>query len=178
MGLASARVGRLTHGALSRDQLDTIVSLCTRAYDEDFASYVASWLGGEHVLLTDGGHLLAHALWIPRPLYREGLKPLVSAYVEAVATDPDHQGRGYAGVVMRAVGDAVQTFEIAALSPSDHGFYARFGWETWRGRLFAVCDGHWTVEEGEEAMILRTPKTPPLDLSADLGIDWRPGEVW
>jgi hypothetical protein len=27
-------------------------------------------------------------------------------------------------------------------------------------------------------LVLPTPLTPPLDLSADISCDWRPGDVW
>jgi aminoglycoside 2'-N-acetyltransferase I len=35
-----------------------------------------------------------------------------------------------------------------------------------------------TPEEDGGILILRTPMTPPLDLTAALSCEWRPGDVW
>lgn len=32
--------------------------------------------------------------------------------------------------------------------------------------------------EDEEVMILRLPRTPPLDRRAALSVEWREGDVW
>jgi hypothetical protein len=56
--------------------------------------------------------------------------------------------------------------------------YARLGWEFWRGPLFIRRAGRLIPTPDEEVMILRLPKTPPLDLEAPLSVEWREGELW
>jgi Predicted acetyltransferase involved in intracellular survival and related acetyltransferases len=125
------------------------------------------------------GHLVSHALWVTRYL-QAGHGPLLrTAYVEAVATDPDYQRRGFATAVMQRLAAEVKDFELAALSPSDPAFYARLGWQLWRGPLFIRTeDGLLASPDEEQVMILRLPRTPLLDLDMPLSAEWRQGELW
>jgi aminoglycoside 2'-N-acetyltransferase I len=154
-----------------------IIALCTRAYEEEFGDILALFDDPTHVVAYLGGELVSHALWIPRTLTYNGA-PLLCAYVEAVATEPRHQGRGYASAVLRALAAAITAYDIGALSPSDPAFYARLGWESWRGPLAAATDAGITPTPGEDVMILRLPKTPPLDLKGTLVAPWRTGDIW
>jgi aminoglycoside 2'-N-acetyltransferase I len=103
-----------------------------------------------------------------------------AAYIELVATDPASQGNGYASMLLRALVSKLTKHDIAGLSPSAESFYARLGWELWRGPLFVRTEaGIESSPEDEEVMILRLPRTPAhLDLDAPLSVEWRPGEVW
>jgi GNAT superfamily N-acetyltransferase len=176
------RIEVLSRGALTPARYDAILALCTRAYEEPFAEYLAPFGDATHVLATVDGELVSHAMWVPRTLTHRGT-PLRCAYVEAVATEPTRQRRGHATRVLRALADAITDFELGALSPSDAAFYARLGWEPWRGPL-AVATGDVasgdavTPTPDEEVMILRLPRTPALDLDGPLVAPWRPGEVW
>ena len=77
-----------------------------------------------------------------RLLHQQGRPPLRAAYVEAVATEPGRERNGYASAAMRVLAGQVWEYELAALSPSDEDFYARLGWESWRGeRLTATGKG-------------------------------------
>ncbi|KPF77775.1 hypothetical protein IP88_05525 [alpha proteobacterium AAP81b] len=154
-----------------------IVDLCSRAYEEDFAPYFAVMPDFVHVCGHIDGVLVAHAGWVTRWLQAGDGALLRTAYVEAVATLPEAQGRGHASAILAALPPHWVTFDIAALSPSDVGFYARFGWEAWRGPLLARRDGVAAMPD-ETAMILRLPRTPDLDIAASLSIEWREGEVW
>ncbi len=156
-----------------------IVALCTRAYEEDFAEILALFADPTHVVGYLGDKLVSHALWIPRTLICDGAA-LRSAYVEAVATEPRHQGRGYASAVLRSLAAAIAAcgYDIGALSPSDPAFYARLGWELWRGPLAVMTADGLVPTPDEQVMVLRLPKTPPLDLHGTLVAPWRPGEVW
>ncbi len=154
-----------------------IVALCTHAYEEEFGEILAQSAEPTHVLGYLSDELVSHALWIPRRLIYNGAA-LRSAYVEAVATEPRYQGRGYASAVLRTLAGAIAAYDIGALSPSDPAFYARLGWELWRGPLAVATDEGIVPTLGENAMILRLPKTPPLDLYGALVAPWRAGEVW
>jgi len=164
---------------LSQAERDEIIQLCTEAYEEDFSDFFRTMPGTTHLLGRVAGRLVSHLAWVTRWLQPEGLPRLETAYIEAVATAPDHQGRGYASQLLREAVRHVQGYELAALSPSEAGFYARLGWALWRGRLgIRTVEGVDPTPEGEEVMILRLTKTPDLDLNAALTAEWREGELW
>ncbi|MDT7933546.1 MAG: GNAT family N-acetyltransferase [Sphingomonadaceae bacterium] len=159
-----------------------IVDATSAAYEEPFAHYFEAMDPVTHVLACAAGRVLAHACWIERWLKQEPDGPLMrTAYIEAVGTRPEAQWRGLASRVLRAAGAAVaaEGFDVAGLSPSDPAFYARLGWELWRGPLHARHeDGTLELVPGEQAMVLRLPRTPPLDLGAALSVEWREDEVY
>ena len=176
----SRRIEVLARAALPAAWYDAVVALCTRAYEEPFAEYLAPLPDGVHALAFDGDAVVSHAMWVDRTLTSEG-RALHTAYVEAVATEPAHERRGHATAVLRALADAIVAsgaYELAVLSPSDRAFYARLGWEPWRGPLLVATDAGVEPTPDEEVMILRLPRTPPLDLDAPLVAPWRTGEVW
>lgn len=156
-----------------------VVSFCTRAFEEDMTPFFETFVGATHVLGSLAGMLVSHALWITRYL-QVGTGPLLrTAYVEAVATDPGYRNRGFASVIMQRLVDEIQDYDLAALSPFSTVYYGRLGWETWRGPLFARTEqGLAPSPDDEEVMILRLPRTTPLDLDAPLSVEWREGDVW
>lgn len=108
---------------------------------------------------------------------------MLSAYVESVATAPDRRAQGLATAVLRRAAEVIAAdhgWELGALSPSDFGFYARLGWELWRGPLaIRRADGIEPTPPDEQVMILRLPRTPPaLITTALLTAEWREGELW
>lgn len=171
------RTAIFARSALSSDQYQEIVALCRRAYDEELSETLAMFTAATHVLGYLGAELVTHALWIPRTLIAGG-QALHTAYVEAVATDPRYQRRGYASTILRAMAVAIIDYDLGALSPSDAAFYARLGWEEWRGPLAAMIDDVVMPTPGETAMILRLPATPLLDLEGTLVAPWRAGDIW
>lgn len=166
--------------ALSSNDLSEILAMNMAAYEEDLAPYLRDCGPGLHVLGRVSGALVTHALIVDRQLQIAGNTPLHAAYIELVATDPPHQGKGYASTLLRALVSQLTNHEIAGLSPSAASFYARLGWERWRGPLLVRTEsGLESSPEDEEVMILRLPRTPAdLDLDAPLSVEWRPGEVW
>jgi aminoglycoside 2'-N-acetyltransferase I len=161
-----------------------IIRLCESAYHEDFSKLFAQFPNSVHVMARDErGVLLSHAEFVPRSLQPAGLPVLRTAYVEAVATAPGEQHKGLATAVLRQLLDVVaadDTWELAALSPSDPGFYERRGWELWRGPLAIRGAGHLEPSpEDEQVMIRRLPRTPAaIDTTALLTAEWRKGELW
>jgi aminoglycoside 2'-N-acetyltransferase I len=163
---------------LNQPERDQIVELCSRTYQEDFSSIVQlPYDHPVHILAYATGTLVSHALWFTRILSYNGL-PLRSAYVEAVATQPAFQGRGYASTVLRNLAGAITSYDIGALSPSDPAFYTRLGWENWRGGLFVATESDSVATPEYRVMILRLPQTPPLDLTGSLCAPWREGDIW
>jgi aminoglycoside 2'-N-acetyltransferase I len=88
-------------------------------------------LGGVHFVLEVDGDIAAHASVVERELHTNGLD-LTTGYVEAVATRPSLQRRGYGSAVMAEVGEYIdRTFRLGrsaqAVARSD-------GWDGWPGR--------------------------------------------
>lgn len=165
--------------ALTTGQRDAIVTLCTQAYEEPFGPYLADIGPGVHLLGRVDGQLVSHVMWVSRTLYVDDARPLQAAYVEAVATLPREQGNGYATRLMHAVPPLIDAYDLGALSPSDEAWYARLGWEMWRGPLSVWRQGMLVATPDDEVMILRLPRTPAvLNVRAPMACDWRPGEVW
>jgi aminoglycoside 2'-N-acetyltransferase I len=170
----------VAHADLGTRRAAEVLALCDAAYEEDFSPHFALLREATHVLLHVDGRLAAHGAWISRTL-RHGASrtPLTCAYVEAIATHPTLQGRGFGTRVLRAIPPQLVAFELAVLSPAEPAFYARAGWESWAGPLFCVQDGRRLATPGEDVMIHRLPRTPrDLALDAELEADWRPGDIW
>ena len=172
------RIEIIAQKDLNSPQRAEIVELCSRAYQEDFSSIVQlPYEHPIHILAYVNGDLVSHALWFTRNLDYNGI-PLRSAYVEAVATQPECQGRGYASTLLRSLTNAIASYDIGALSPSDPAFYARLGWELWRGALFTDTEAGRVATPEYRVMILRLPRTPALDLTGTLSTLWREGDIW
>ena len=156
-----------------------IVALCSAAFDEDFGNlFEVLSASSVHLLARVGEELVSHACWSTRWLQPGGLAPLRTAYVDAMATSPAHQGHGLGSLVMRRLAEEIRGYEIGGLCPARLAFYERLGWERWRGPLALRTAEGLRHTPDETAMILRTPRTPPLDLDALLTIEWRAWEPW
>jgi aminoglycoside 2'-N-acetyltransferase I len=83
---------------------------------------------------------------------------------------------------MRAIADLVrQRFELGALSTGAWSFYARLGWERWRGPTFVrLADDtlRRSPDEDDGVMVLRCAASLGLDLTAAIACDERPGDSW
>jgi GNAT superfamily N-acetyltransferase len=181
----------LSSHAITPAQTAAVIALCSEVFEMDYAFYMNLGLDRVHVLGYDDGRLVAHALWLDRPL-RVGDGPwLAAAYVEGVATAAAYRRRGYGSAVtlapahtagasagVRRLQEAVAGYDLAALSPSEPAWYARLGWERWRGPLFIEQDGALQATPDECAPVYRTPRTGALDLDAPLTAPWRPFELW
>ncbi|HYH27442.1 MAG TPA: GNAT family N-acetyltransferase [Actinomycetota bacterium] len=136
--------------------------------------------GGVHFLLEDAGEIVSHAAVVERELHVAGT-PIRTGYVEAMATRPEHQRRGYGTAVMGEVNAYLdRSFRLGALGTGEIGFYERLGWQVWRGPTSVrTTDGEIrTPEDDGFVMVRTTPSSPALDLSAPISCDWRLGDVW
>jgi aminoglycoside 2'-N-acetyltransferase I len=137
-------------------------------------------LGGTHFVLEQDGLVVGHASVVEREIHVDG-RPVRTGYVEAVATAPDRQGLGLGSLVMADVTTYIRDrFELGVLGTGRHSFYGRLGWQTWTGpSSVRTPDGpRRTPDEDGYIMVLPTPTSPPLDLSASISCEWRPGDVW
>lgn len=170
-------------GALTPAERSAIVALCERAFKEPIAPYLAALPATVHVLAHAGGALVSHACWVERRLQAGDGPLLLTGYVELVATEPEMEGRGYASAVMRRMAAEIGGYDLGALGTGVPAFYARLGWELWRGplavRLPPEQGGGLLPTPGEQVMVLRLERTPAwLDLDAPLSAEWRQGEFW
>lgn len=163
---------------LAPERLAEIHALCNRAYDADLGPLFATFSDTTHVLGYWGPAIVSHAMWVTRWLQPGNQLPLRTAYVEMVATEPRFQRRGFATAVMRQLALAIQDFEMGGLSPAEPVLYEKLGWVFWKGPHFIrTSDGLLSTPE-DQIMILKLPKTPPLDLTLSLSAEWREGELW
>ena len=160
-------------------QYNKVLELCSAAYEEDFTDYLNLLNPAVHILAYTHGQLVCHAAWVERRLYL-GEFSLRAAYIEAVATLPAQQRKGFASALMQVLPTKLSQFDIAALSPSNPTFYEPLGWELWQGQLsYFDKDKHEIFTPEEQVMIYRLPLTPSkITLTEKLSVDWRPGEVW
>lgn len=163
---------------LTTAERETIIDLCSRAFEEDYRPYLAQMQDPVHVLAYQADTLASHALWVTRWL-QQGDGPLLRcAYVEGMVTAPAWQRRGLGSAVMRRLAAEIGDYDLGALCTGSPGYYARLGWELWRGPLYARTATGLEPCDEEGVMILRLTHTPALDLDGPLSVEWRPLEVW
>ena len=181
-----AQVELVRTGDLDAEDLAAIRLLCEVAFtsqehpltfDEDDWEHM---LGGVHAVVRDEDRIVSHAAVVTRALEIDGA-PIHTGYVEGVATVPELEGRGYATAAMQVVDEHIRaTYRLGALATARAAFYQRLGWEVWRGPTSVrTPEGQVRTPEDDDAiLILRTPSTPPIDLTAPISCEWRPGDVW
>lgn len=157
-----------------------IVAVCIAAHGVADFQHLFTYIpaGGRHFLAYADERVVSHAVVTTRGLQPTGLPILKTAYVDAVATLPTYQGQGYGSAVMQQLAQNIVDYEIAALETDRPAFYARLGWELWRGPLAGrSATGLIPTPEQTGIMILRLPRTPPLDLDSLLTIEVA-GRIW
>ena len=163
---------------LAPPQHAAVVSLCSAVFEVNYQDYLDNMGPGTHVLGYEARHLVSHALWVTRWLQPGALPRLKTAYVEGVATAFRHQHRGHGTAVMARLASELLGFELAALCTGKPGFYTRLHWEPWLGPAFVRTGADLLPEAEDGIMVLRLPKTPPLDPHWSLSCEWRNGEIW
>jgi len=84
--------------------------------------------------------------------------------------------------VMATVTDLVRArFDLGALSTGEWSFYARFGWERWRGPTYIRTPDLGVVrsaEEDDSVMIVRCPPSLDIDVAEAITCEKRQGDSW
>jgi aminoglycoside 2'-N-acetyltransferase I len=181
----ATRIRSLPTDALSPDDDARIRDLLTAAFSRDQHGGFTwdDWLhaiGGVHFVLERDGEVIGHASVVERNLEIDG-RPIRTGYIEAVAVLPSLQRRGFGTALMRAVNDHVAAgYDLGALGTGSQPFYERLGWQIWRGPTSVRVDGATqpTPDEDGYIMVLRTPTSPPFELTEPISCDWRPGDAW
>ena len=165
--------------AMTSAQTGAVIALCSGVFQLDYGYYLDLCSDRMHVLGYLDGELVAHALWLDRPLRVGGGPWLNAAYVEGVATRAGQRGLGYGAAVMRRLQAEIASYDLGALSPAVPEWYGKLGWERWRGPLCIEHDGILEATPDDEVVLIyRTPRTPVLNLDAMLTAPWRPFEPW
>jgi aminoglycoside 2'-N-acetyltransferase I len=177
-------VRRATTGELAPREIEVLGRMMAAAWESNDGTFTDSdWEHGTcgiHVLVEEGGEILSHGSVVERTLEIDGVA-VRTGYVEAVATWPEHQRRGYASLVMQEIDDIIRSqYSLGGLSTPVPEFYERLGWELWRGPTFVRTPNgtERTPDDDGGIMILRTPGSPPLELTASIACEWRNGDVW
>jgi aminoglycoside 2'-N-acetyltransferase I len=165
---------------LSSSERQAIIDICPEAYEENFTAVLPQFPDAIHLLARLENRRVSHACWVTRWLQPDGLPLLKTAYIEAVATVPTFQGKGMGSAVMQRVATEIQDYALGGLCAAhDHiGFYRRLGWEMWCGPKAIRTSEALIATPDEDVMILRTAKTPPLDIFTTITAEWREGDVW
>lgn len=176
---------RLATTELTAPEVAAIRALLDEAFglDEEERFTDADWdhaVGGLHFVTDLDGQIVAHASVVEREIH-VGDRPLRTGYVEAVATAVERQGVGIGSMLMADVTAWIrERYQLGVLGTGRHHFYERLEWQTWVGPSFVrTADGtHRTPDEDGYILVLRTPTSPPFELTEPISCDWRPGDVW
>ena len=158
-----------------------IIDVCVDAFKEAVFYDLFSYLRPVdlHVMAYQDARLIGHAVVSTRWMQPEGLPILRSAYIDAVAVASAEQGKGTGKAVMQHVAAVIPDYEIAGLETGVPRFYETVGWELWRGSLAGRgADGLIPTPDQKGVMILRLPKTPPLNLDGLLTIEDQKARIW
>lgn len=137
-------------------------------------------LGGTHLVLAEGGTVVAHAAIVERWL-DVGDRTFHVGYLEGVATAPKRHGTGLGSAVVAAANDVVRAgFEMGSLSTSRWTFYERLGWERWRGPSYVRRGDHpvRTPDDDDGIMVLRFAASADVRLDERIVCRLRAGDVW
>jgi aminoglycoside 2'-N-acetyltransferase I len=166
---------------LTEDERAEMRALFAAAWEGGFSQ--DDWdhtFGGLHVLRRVDGELIAHGAVVERTLWLDD-EPLRVGYLEAVATWPEHQGRGHGSAVVEEL-DAIvrRDYRLGGLSTGRPSFYERLGWLAWRGPVAVRApQGDIPIPDETGAIfVLPTASLPDPDLEAPLVCDWRMGDAW
>jgi aminoglycoside 2'-N-acetyltransferase I len=137
-------------------------------------------LGGVHTLLSEDGELIGHASVVQRRLLLSG-KALRTGYVEGVAVRSDRRRRGYGGDMMAVLEQIIRSgYHLGALGASPDGalLYSSRGWQLWRGPSAVLSPEGIRRTPDSDGHVYILPVLDPVDVTAELTCDWRPGSVW
>ncbi|MEU9143085.1 GNAT family N-acetyltransferase [Streptomyces sp. NPDC048349] len=174
---------RLAHTSqLGAGELGKVRALLDAAFEGDFCDAdFEHALGGMHVLVHEGGELVAHGSVVQRRVVHGGAA-LRTGYVEAVAVRADRRRCGFGAAVMAGLEAVIgRAYVLGALSASDAGaaLYGTRGWSVWPGRVGALSpDGPVRLPDEEGSTYVWVPPGgAALDPAGRLDFDWRDGDV-
>jgi aminoglycoside 2'-N-acetyltransferase I len=159
---------------------DDLRPLLSRVFGPSFDQNAwANCLGGTHVTLRLGDHLVGHASAIDRKIWIEGKEQDIK-YVEAVAIDSSLQNQQLGHTLMGVVNFIIhQSKTPGFLATSSVNFYRSLRWEAWKGSSYVqMADGHIAPSSPRGEIMFLQPSCVDLDSSKKVTIGWRNGDVW
>ena len=173
------RILTVPSSSMTDVQAEDVIRLCGGVFNIDYAYLMNLCPVRTHVLGYLEDQLVAHALWLDRPMRIGNCPWFTAAYVEGVATDPDYRRLGYGEAVMRRLQDEIAGYPLGVLSPAVEPWYVRLGWERWSGTLWIDKDSVTSETLDETVLICRTPITGVLDgVPHEVRLEWRRGEAY
>lgn len=157
-----------------------ILDLCNAAFGQPF-DILFSMLppDGTHLLGREDGRLVAHLVITDRAMRFGDGGWLRAAYLDAVATHPDFQKRGFAGDLLSMASSLCRDrYDLQALATNMPDLYARHCFLKWRGKQFIECEFGEGTEETEEQgnlMVFFSHRTEITDFTLPVTANWRPG---
>ena len=171
---------RETH-ELNAELRADIIRICEEAHASDFQRLFEFVPHGRHVLGYLGDQLVGHAVRTTRWAQPEGHPLLKTAYIDAVTTHVDHQGKGLGSLLMRRIINVVaeEDYLLSALETDKAGFYTRLGWKVWLGPLAGRGEAGLipTPEAQGNVLVYLLPKSPKINLHGLLTIE-NQGRFW
>ncbi|GIF04702.1 GNAT family N-acetyltransferase [Actinoplanes siamensis] len=174
---------RTVHTAdLSPSDRSRIRDLLDDAFEGGFDDH--DWdhaLGGQHILISVDGTLIAHGSVVQRRLLHRD-RSLRCGYVEAMAVHRAHRRRGFGSAVMTEAERIIDHgYALGALSASAAGLglYLGRGWRRWPGGTAVLAPSGVVRTAGEDDSTLIRPVAGfSWHETAPLICDWRDGDVW
>ncbi len=178
-------VRRVGSAELTPNDVATLRALFDAAWpDPDDRFSDDDWqhaLGGTHVIAEEDGRIVSHAAVVERHIQVGDAWRRVG-YVEAVATWPHDERRGFGTAVMREIDAIIDSdYDLGLLGTGEHGFYERLGWVRWRGpSSVQLPDGSLRPTPDDDGYLMALPTSRSGALTVDMPIrcEWRPGDVW
>jgi len=157
-----------------------IKNLLNRAFEGDFST--EDWehtLGGVRFLGWIDGDLVAHGAISTRNIWLNEL-PTQIGYVEAIAVEPEHWGRGYGAQLMEKLSEkALDLYQISMLSTDEKGFYKRIGWMDFQGESFVKIGTEEIRTADEDAgLMLLSRDLKGLEKIVKAVCESRSGDAW
>ena len=157
-----------------------VLDMCNAAYGQPFDGLFDMLPpDGMHVMGRIDDKLVAHLVITDRWLKIEGGAQLKTAYIDAVATLPEHRRQGYAGeLIKRAVALCAQRYDVIGLATDKPELYARYGFAKWKGRQFIEkeCAVGTELSPEQNNLMLRVSNMALIsDWSKTMTANWRPG---
>ena len=183
--MTQLRVEIIPCAQMTAEDERAIARLCAAAWPDPADPFSADDLahahGGTHLVVRDArGAIRSHAAIVPRRIW-VGEVPLPAGYLEAVATDPVHRGRGYASAILARAGERIRTGDdLGLLSGEGRSLYRRHGWEPWTGPSLVRGPGGVRPTPGEDGgiQLLRTDRVRWVRGDEPIACEERAGDPW
>lgn len=165
---------------LNPDEERKIILMLEKAFEGDFAT--EDWehtFGGSRFLGFLNSELIAHGAVVPREIRVDG-EVLKVGYIEGIAVDPKHWGKGFGSNLMAAISLHCRSeFIFSMLSTDQKAFYRSHGWEDFLGQSYVLEEGIEVRTADEDSGLMYLPGLKTGTVSPKKVVcESRSGDVW